>query len=80
MRTQEEIDLFVSELKNLQVSYTEAQEIDAIINVLENDFSYEDIEEQYFDENQTEIECRANMALDFKDGEIEKEEILGFYK
>jgi hypothetical protein len=75
MRTQEEIQQKIQELGaklDENISYKERETIDVMLDVLENELQYEDIEEQYFDEHATNREQDANMAREWLDGEIEE--------
>ncbi len=53
--------------------------IDAILDVLENDLEYEEIEEAYFDENKTDRESYANSAREWLDEDITDEEFSEIY-
>ena len=75
MRTQEEIQQKIKELGaklDENISYKERECIDVMLDVLENELEYEDIEEQYFDEHATNREQDANMTREWLDGEIEE--------
>ncbi|AFF28157.1 gp159 [Sphingomonas phage PAU] len=79
MRPQLEIDELIEQLKDLTVRRSDQEEIDAILNVLENDLSYDEIESLYFDENVTDVEQQANKAREFMDGGLEADEIMNYY-
>lgn len=79
MRNQNEINEFVRELKFLNVGYLKSNEVEAMIDVLENNLEYDDIEDKYYDGNESNVELMAIMALDYKEGNVEREEILAYY-
>ena len=75
MRTQEEIQKKIKELGvklNENISYKERETIDVMLDVLENELKYEDIEEQYYDGHETNREQDANLAREWIDGEIDE--------
>lgn len=71
-RTQKEINEAIS----LFMAKENNKELDAIIDVLENDLTYDKIELRYFDENNPWIEQAAIRALDYLEGNIELTEII----
>lgn len=76
MRTKEEIELKIQEVgaKLDTCSYSKRDTIDAILDVLENDMDYDEIENTYFDENETDRESSANRAREWMDGDLSDED------
>jgi len=73
MRASEEIKAKIQEVAaklDTNISYKQREVIDAILDVLENDLEYEQIEGLYFDENKTDRESAANEARQWLDGDI----------
>lgn len=73
MRTEKEILSKIHEIEamlNDNISYKKREIINAILNVLENNLEYDEIEEIYFDENKTDRESSANDARSWLDGDI----------
>lgn len=70
-RSQEEIDEAIS-LFNDKPS---TENVRAVLDVLENELEYDEIEEKYQDENDPWLEQSALSALEFIDGDIELDEI-----
>lgn len=71
MRTQEEINRAIAFFSEKDPS----EKRDAILNVLDNELGYEEIECEYFDEGDPWVEQSANSAREFLDGTIELENI-----
>jgi hypothetical protein len=70
MKTQEEIQGKIEEL----LTKTQTKNLKAVIDVLENDLSDEDIEDKYFDENDPWLEQDAYRAREWMDGKCSDEE------
>ncbi len=82
MKTEQEIKNKIEEVGaelDKGISERKRDEIDAILEVLENDLEYEQIEESYFDEHKTDRESCANSAREWMDGEITDEEFSENY-
>jgi hypothetical protein len=75
MRTTEEIQAKIQEVAaklGTNISFKKREVIDAILDVLEKEMEYEQIEETYFDEHKTDRESSANTAREWLDGDIEE--------
>lgn len=71
MRTVKEIQEAIEHFNNER----ETINTEAILDVLENDLDYDEIEEKYFDENDPWTEQSAMKAREFLDGIVELEEV-----
>ncbi len=71
MRVQKEITQAIS----IFCEKERTEEVEAILDVLENELDEEEIEQKYFDENTPWTEQAALSARQFLDEEIELEEI-----
>ncbi len=72
MRIENEIKAKIQEVgAKLDTNLKKRDNIDAILDVLENDLEYEEIEEKYFDEHKTGRESSANSAREWLDGDVD---------
>lgn len=77
MRTQDEINAKIAEIKakqNTLSSPSELDRLDILIEVLEDDLDSDDIEEKWYDGHETDTEQFATTARQWMDGEITDEE------
>lgn len=75
MRAKEEIQAKILEIGaklDGNVKLSQRENIDAVLDVLENDLDYDEIESKYFDENQTDREQNANRAREWMDGDSDE--------
>lgn len=78
-RTELEINEALDILNNLNAESRYQPEIDAVIEVIQNDLDDEDIENSYYDANETDVESRALDGLYWLNGEIELDDILKYW-
>ena len=71
MRTQEQIDALIQRVTNHDKGNTE--EFQAVLDVLENDIDYSEIEDKYYDGNETSTERYALDVREWLDGQLEEE-------
>lgn len=61
------------------ISLKQREVIDAILDVLENELEYEEIEEKYFDNHETDNESSANKTKEWMEDEITDDEFDEFF-
>ena len=73
MKIQEKIKLVGAKLDE-SISFGQRDVISAILDVLENELEYEEIEDKYFDNHETDNETSANKTKEWMEDEITDEE------
>lgn len=77
-RTQEEIQAKILEIcayLDEDLKWAERESTNAVLDVLENDLDFQQIEDKYFDENKTYTERSALNAREWMDGNLDEIEI-----